>query len=112
MTLCTAAVRVGAPDWDANAQAVVCVHHRTGGRSSSTRRRLKDCRYPPRAKLDSEVLRANAELFDRKGRPTDVAPFGMGYLFATQGRRASETSWRLMRGSSAVLERQLYLLFG
>lgn len=43
-----------------------------------------------------EVLRANAELFDGKVGTYDVRLSGLGYLFATQDARATETFWRLM----------------
>ncbi|SFR52830.1 iron(III) transport system substrate-binding protein [Yoonia tamlensis] len=43
-----------------------------------------------------EALRGNAEVFDGKIGTYDVRQSGVGYLFATQDARASETYWRLM----------------
>lgn len=58
-----------------------------------------------------EVLRGNAQLFDGKIGTYDVRQSGLGYLFATQDARASETYWRLMEviGSLGV---QLYCCSG
>ncbi|MFD3191764.1 ABC transporter substrate-binding protein [Sedimentitalea sp. HM32M-2] len=42
-----------------------------------------------------EVLRANPELFRGRLGTYDVRESGLGYLFATQDARASETYWRL-----------------
>jgi len=43
-----------------------------------------------------EVLRANPELFRGKLGTYDVRKSGLGYLFATQDARTSDTYWRLM----------------
>ena len=58
-----------------------------------------------------EVLRANAELFDGKVGTYDVRLSGLGYLFATQDARASETFWRLMEVIGS-LDAQLYCCSG
>jgi len=42
-----------------------------------------------------EVLRQNTEIFDGKIGTYDVRTSGLGYLFATQDARRSETYWRL-----------------
>lgn len=43
-----------------------------------------------------EALRARPEFFRNKVGTYDVRQSGLGYLFATQDARASETYWRLM----------------
>lgn len=58
-----------------------------------------------------EVLRGNAELFDGKVGTYDVRQSGLGYLFATQDARASETYWRLMEVIGS-LNAQLYCCSG
>ncbi|MGJ8623463.1 MAG: ABC transporter substrate-binding protein [Yoonia sp.] len=58
-----------------------------------------------------EVLRENAELFQGKVGTYDVRQSGLGYLFATQDARASETFWRLMEVIGS-LEAQLYCCSG
>lgn len=51
----------------------------------------------PRSRQDLiEVLRAWPNRFDGKVGTYDVRASGLGYLFATQDARASETFWRLM----------------
>lgn len=58
-----------------------------------------------------EVLRENAELFQGKVGTYDVRQSGLGYLFATQDARASETFWRLMEVIGS-LDAQLYCCSG
>ncbi|WP_439150245.1 ABC transporter substrate-binding protein [Sulfitobacter sp.] len=58
-----------------------------------------------------EVLRANPDLFDGKVGTYDVRLSGLGYLFATQDARASETFWRLMEVIGS-LDAQLYCCSG
>jgi len=43
-----------------------------------------------------EVMRANSDTFSGRIGTYDVRQSGLGYLFATQDARASETYWRLM----------------
>ncbi|MGB0967266.1 MAG: ABC transporter substrate-binding protein [Halocynthiibacter sp.] len=51
---------------------------------------------PPRTRQDLiDMLRANPDLFRGKVATYDVRSSGLGYLFATQDARASETYWRL-----------------
>jgi len=54
-----------------------------------------------------EVLRENPEIFLGKVGTYDVRQSGLGYLFATQDARASETFWRLMEVIGS-LDAQLY----
>lgn len=58
-----------------------------------------------------EVLRENAELFHGRVGTYDVRQSGLGYLFATQDARASETFWRLMEVIGS-LDAQLYCCSG
>ena len=58
-----------------------------------------------------EVLRANSEIFSGKVGTYDIRQSGLGYLFATQDARASETYWRLMEVIGS-LETQLYCCSG
>ncbi|WP_342069342.1 ABC transporter substrate-binding protein [Yoonia algicola] len=58
-----------------------------------------------------EVLRRNADLFYGKVGTYDVRLSGLGYLFATQDARASETFWRLMEVIGS-LDAQLYCCSG
>jgi iron(III) transport system substrate-binding protein len=58
-----------------------------------------------------EVLRENPETFVGKIGTYDVRQSGLGYLFATQDARASETFWRLMEVIGS-LDAQLYCCSG
>lgn len=58
-----------------------------------------------------EVLRSNPEFFRGKIGTYDVRQSGLGYLFATQDARASETYWRLMEIMGS-LDTQLYCCSG
>lgn len=58
-----------------------------------------------------EVLRGNADVFDGKVGTYDVRQSALGYLFATQDARASETYWRLMEVIGS-LDAQLYCCSG
>jgi iron(III) transport system substrate-binding protein len=58
-----------------------------------------------------EVLRENCEKFMGKVGTYDVRQSGLGYLFATQDARASETFWRLMEVIGS-LDTQLYCCSG
>lgn len=58
-----------------------------------------------------EVLRANPDVFRGKIGSYDVRQSGLGYLFATQDARASETYWRLMEIMGS-LETRLYCCSG
>ncbi len=58
-----------------------------------------------------EVLRANPDLFRGKIGTYDVRQSGLGYLFATQDARASETYWRLMEIMGS-LDTRLYCCSG
>jgi iron(III) transport system substrate-binding protein len=58
-----------------------------------------------------EVLRANSETFRGKVGTYDIRQSGLGYLFATQDARASETFWRLMEVIGS-LDTQLYCCSG
>jgi len=58
-----------------------------------------------------QALRANPETFRGKLGTYDVRQSGLGYLFATQDARASETYWRLMEVMGG-LETQLYCCSG
>ena len=58
-----------------------------------------------------EVLRANPEFFKEKIGTYDVRQSGLGYLFATQDARASETYWRLMEIMGS-LDTRLYCCSG
>jgi iron(III) transport system substrate-binding protein len=57
------------------------------------------------------VLRQQPELFRGKLGTYDVRQSGVGYLFATQDARASETYWRLMEVMGS-LETRLYCCSG
>lgn len=57
------------------------------------------------------TLRANAEQFRGRVGTYDVRRSGLGYLFATQDARASETYWRLME-VMGNLDAQLYCCSG
>ncbi|MCH2078561.1 MAG: ABC transporter substrate-binding protein [Rhodobacteraceae bacterium] len=54
-----------------------------------------------------EALRARPEIFHDRIGTYDVRRSGLGYLFATQDARASETFWRLMEVMGA-LDARLY----
>lgn len=58
-----------------------------------------------------EVLRANPDEFRSKVGTYDVRQSGLGYLFATQDARTSETYWRLME-VMGNLNTQLYCCSG
>jgi iron(III) transport system substrate-binding protein len=58
-----------------------------------------------------DVLRANSDTFIGKVGTYDVRQSGLGYLFATQDARASETFWRLMEVIGS-LDTQLYCCSG
>lgn len=58
-----------------------------------------------------EALRARPDLFRNRVGTYDVRQSGLGYLFATQDARASETFWRLMEVMGA-LDVRLYCCSG
>ncbi|MEP1765509.1 MAG: ABC transporter substrate-binding protein [Sulfitobacter sp.] len=58
-----------------------------------------------------EALRARPETFNGRVGTYDVRDSGLGYLFATQDARASETYWRLMEVMGA-LDVRLYCCSG
>ncbi|WP_341368181.1 ABC transporter substrate-binding protein [Yoonia sp. BS5-3] len=58
-----------------------------------------------------EALRARPEVFQNRVGTYDVRRSGLGYLFATQDARASETFWRLMEVMGG-LDVQLYCCSG
>ncbi|MHA3915069.1 ABC transporter substrate-binding protein [Halovulum sp. GXIMD14793] len=58
-----------------------------------------------------EALRARPDLFRNRVGTYDVRKSGLGYLFATQDARASETFWRLMEVMGA-LDVRLYCCSG
>ncbi len=58
-----------------------------------------------------EALRARPEIFRGRIGTYDVRKSGLGYLFATQDARASETYWRLMEVMGA-LDIRLYCCSG
>lgn len=58
-----------------------------------------------------EALRARPEVFRGRIGTYDVRTSGLGYLFATQDARASETFWRLMEVMGR-LDAQLYCCSG
>lgn len=58
-----------------------------------------------------EILRANPDTFRGKIGTYDVRESGLGYLFATQDARASETYWRLMEIMGSLATR-LYCCSG
>lgn len=58
-----------------------------------------------------EVLRARPEQFRNRVGTYDVRQSGLGYLFATQDARASETFWRLMEVMGS-LDVRLYCCSG
>jgi iron(III) transport system substrate-binding protein len=58
-----------------------------------------------------EALRARPEVFRNRVGTYDVRQSGLGYLFATQDARASETFWRLMEVMGA-LDARLYCCSG
>ncbi|WP_299726756.1 ABC transporter substrate-binding protein [uncultured Tateyamaria sp.] len=58
-----------------------------------------------------EALRARPEMFRGRVGTYDVRQSGLGYLFATQDARASETYWRLMEVMGA-LDVRLYCCSG
>jgi iron(III) transport system substrate-binding protein len=58
-----------------------------------------------------EAMRARPEVFRGRVGTYDVRRSGLGYLFATQDARASETYWRLMEVMGA-LDVQLYCCSG
>ncbi|MCF2872079.1 ABC transporter substrate-binding protein [Octadecabacter sp. G9-8] len=66
----------------------------------------------PRTRQDLiEVLRANPDIFMGKVGTYDVRRSGLGYLFATQDARTSETFWRLMEVMGS-LDARLYCCSG
>jgi iron(III) transport system substrate-binding protein len=66
----------------------------------------------PRTRQDLiEILRANSDTFMGKVGTYDVRRSGLGYLFATQDARTSETFWRLMEVMGS-LDAQLYCCSG
>ena len=66
----------------------------------------------PRSRQEMiRVLRTNPDLFRGKIGSYDVRQSGLGYLFATQDARASETYWRLMEIMGS-LETRLYCCSG
>ncbi|MDA7966041.1 ABC transporter substrate-binding protein [Ruegeria sp.] len=58
-----------------------------------------------------EALRARPEIFRNRVGTYDVRQSGLGYLFATQDARASETFWRLMEVMGS-LDVRLYCCSG
>ncbi|MGJ8610256.1 MAG: ABC transporter substrate-binding protein, partial [Octadecabacter sp.] len=58
-----------------------------------------------------EVLRENPDVFRGKVGTYDVRQSGLGYLFATQDARTSESFWRLMEVVGS-LDAQLYCCSG
>ncbi len=58
-----------------------------------------------------QVLRANPDIFKGRVGTYDVRQSGLGYLFATQDARQSETYWRLMELMGG-LEARLYCCSG
>lgn len=58
-----------------------------------------------------EALRARPEIFRGRVGTYDVRQSGLGYLFATQDARASETFWRLMEVMGS-LDARLYCCSG
>ncbi|MEP4197061.1 MAG: ABC transporter substrate-binding protein [Aliishimia sp.] len=58
-----------------------------------------------------EAMRARPEFFNGRVGTYDVRESGLGYLFATQDARASDTYWRLMEVMGA-LDVQLYCCSG
>jgi iron(III) transport system substrate-binding protein len=58
-----------------------------------------------------KILRANPDKFRGKIGTYDVRQSGLGYLFATQDARTSETYWRLME-VMGNLDTQLYCCSG
>lgn len=66
----------------------------------------------PRTRQDLiEVLRTSPDVFMGKVGTYDVRQSGLGYLFATQDARATETFWRLMEVMGS-LDAQLYCCSG
>ncbi len=66
----------------------------------------------PKSRQDLiQVLRARPDVFRGKVGTYDVRQSGLGYLFATQDARASETFWRLMEVMGG-LNVQLYCCSG
>lgn len=75
------------------------------------RQAFTDLPVPQSRQQMIEVLRANPDAF-RAGIGTyDVRQSGLGYLFATQDARSSETYWRLMEIMGG-LDTQLYCCSG
>ncbi len=60
------------------------------------RQAMRDLPIPSSRQDLIELMRENPELFDGRVATYDVRLSGLGYLFATQDARASETYWRLM----------------
>lgn len=66
----------------------------------------------PKSRQDLiEALRARPEVFQNRVGTYDVRQSGLGYLFATQDARATETFWRLMEVIGS-LEAKLYCCSG
>jgi iron(III) transport system substrate-binding protein len=60
------------------------------------RKAISDLPAPSNRQDLIELMRAHPERFQDKVGTYDVRQSGLGYLFATQDARASETYWRLM----------------
>lgn len=60
------------------------------------RRALQDLPVPSSRQDLIELMRANPQKFQGRVATYDVRQSGLGYLFATQDARESETYWRLM----------------
>ncbi len=58
-----------------------------------------------------EILRAHPDRFRARAGTYDIRQSGLGYLFATQDARASETYWRLMEVMGS-LQARLYCCSG
>ena len=56
---------------------------------------FKDLPKPKNRQGGISVLRNNSSIFEARLGTYDVRTSGLGYLFATQDARASETYWRL-----------------
>lgn len=72
---------------------------------------FRDTAIPQSRQEMIEVLRANPRRFQGKIGTYDVRQSGLGYLFATQDARTSETYWRLME-VMGNLDTQLYCCSG
>ena len=72
---------------------------------------FKDQPLPRTRQQLIEAMRARPEVFRERIGTYDVRQSGLGYLFATQDARASETFWRLMEVMGA-LDVRLYCCSG